>query len=139
MYVSVQAYRSGALSAIEGLDGKVIKGRDIKVRLAVSNSTVKVSHLHQTVSNELLLEAFSEFGEVERAVVVADDRGRSLGYGIVDFTCKAYAMAAIRRCSQEHLLLTKSPMPVLVSEFTQDNEEDGQPDRVIPRNTVYYE
>ena len=123
---------------MESLNGKILHGRDLKVRFAASNSTVKVSNLHPTVSNEILLEAFSMFGDVDKAVVVADDRGKSLGYGIVDFTRKSFALTALRRCSQEHFLLTKSPMPVLVTEFVRDNEEDGQPDKSIPRNSVYH-
>ena len=59
------------------------------------------------MSNELLEEAFSQFGEVESAVVVTDDRGKSLGYGIVDFARKAQAITAIQRCKAEPFLLTK--------------------------------
>lgn len=122
---------------MNGLNGKIIHGRDIKVRFAASNSSVKVSNLHPIVSNELLEEAFSFFGDVEKAVVVTDERGKSLGHGIVDFTRKSFALTAIRKCSQDHFLLTKSPTPVLVTEFVRDNDEDGQPDKTIPRNTVY--
>ena len=47
------------------------------------------------VSNELLEEAFSQFGQVERAVVVVDDKGRSLGRGIVEFARKSSATKAL--------------------------------------------
>ena len=119
------------------LNGKIIHGRDIKVRFAASNSSVKVSNMHLTVSNELLEEAFSQFGDVENAVVVTDDRGKSLGHGVVDFTRKSFALTAIRKCAQEHFLLTKSPMPVLVTEFVRDNDDEGQPDKFISRNSAY--
>lgn len=119
------------------LDGKIIHGREAKVRFAASNSSVKVSNLHPIVSNELLEEAFSQFGEVEKAVVVTDERGKSLGYGIVDYSRKSYAVTAVRKCTQDHFLLTKSPMPVLVTDHIRDNDDDGQPDRTIPKNSVY--
>lgn len=92
---------------MEALDGFNFKGREMKVRFAASNSSVKVGNLHPTVSNELLEEAFMQFGEVEKAVVVADERGKSLGFGIVDFSRKGYAQNAIRKCSEEHFVLTK--------------------------------
>lgn len=103
----LQAYRNEAEDAVEAMDGKNLKGREIKVRFAASNSSVKVSNLHPMVSNELLEAAFSMFGEIEKAVVVTDERGKSLGYGIVDFTRKGFAQNAIRRCTEEHYLLTK--------------------------------
>ena len=77
------------------------------MRFAASNSSVKISNLNPVVSNELLEEAFSQFGEVEKAVVVTDERGKSLGYGIVDFSRKSFAMNALRRCSEDHFFLTK--------------------------------
>lgn len=89
------------------MHGKDINGRDIKVRFAASSCSVKVSNLHPLVSNELLEEAFSVFGEVESAVVVTDERGKSLGYGIVDFARKGQAQTAIQRCKNENFLLTK--------------------------------
>ncbi len=77
------------------------------MRFAASSCSVKVTNLHTLVSNELLEEAFSQFGEVENAVVVTDERGKSLGYGIVDFARKAQAIAAIHRCKNEPFLLTR--------------------------------
>lgn len=92
---------------MSALDGSVFKGREMKVRFAASNSSVKVSNLHPVVSNELLEEAFLRFGAIEKAVVVTDDRGKSLGYGIVDFTRKGFAQNALRQCNDEHYFLTK--------------------------------
>jgi RNA recognition motif-containing protein len=79
----------------------------LKVRFAAGNSSVKVSNLHPSVSNELLEEVFSQFGEIEKAVVVTDERGKSLGRGIVDYSRKGFAQNAIKRCSEGNLLLTK--------------------------------
>ena len=130
-------YRSQAENAVANLNGKMILGREVKVRFAASNSSVKVSNLHHTVSNELLFEAFSQFGEVEKAVVVTDEKGKSLGHGIVDFSRKMFAQMAIRRCTQEHFLLTQSPMPVIVAEYMRDNDEDGLPEKAVPKNNIY--
>ena len=102
-----QAYRGEAERAIANLHGHIIKGRDIKVRFAASSCCVKVSNLSPMVSNELLEEAFSTFGEVESAVVVTDERGKSLGYGIVDYARRGYATGAIQRCKNGQFLLTK--------------------------------
>ena len=83
-------------------------GRQIHVRFACSTSSVKVSNLSLYVSNELLEEAFAMFGPVERAVVCTDERGRSLGYGIVDFYRKSHAQQAISRCRDDFFVLTRS-------------------------------
>lgn len=106
-FIPSQAYRGEAERAVATLNGSMLKGRDIKVRLAASSCSIKVSNLNPVVSNELLEDAFSVFGEVESAVVVADERGKSLGYGIIDFARKAHAVSAIQRCRNGHFLLTK--------------------------------
>lgn len=77
------------------------------MRFAASSSLVKVDNIHPLVSNELLIEAFSQFGEVEEAVIVTDDRGKSKGYGIVEFARKQGAMNAMTRCKNAPFLLTK--------------------------------
>lgn len=51
-------------------------------------------------------QAFSQFGPVERAIVVTDDRGRPTGKGIVEFANKASARKALERCTEGALLLT---------------------------------
>lgn len=102
-----QAYRSEAEKVIVHHNGQTIRGRDIKVRFAASSCSVKVSNLNPTVSNELLTQAFTAFGEVEEAMVATDDRGKPLGYGIVDFARKGQAQAAIQQCRNEPFLLTK--------------------------------
>ena len=104
---SLQAYRSEAERAIAALNGTIVKGRDIKVRFAANSSSVKVDNIHPLVSNELLSVAFGTFGEVENAVVVTDDRGKSKGYGIVDFARKQSAINAIQQCKNGPFLLTK--------------------------------
>ena len=109
----MQAYRSEAEKVIAHHNGETIRNRDIKVRLAASSASVKVANLNPTVSNELLAEAFSLFGDVEEAVVATDDRGKPLGYGIVDFARKGQAMSAIQQCRNEPYLLTKSVLSTL--------------------------
>ena len=88
-------------------NGQRIRTRDIKVRFAASSSSVKVSNLNPYVSNELLAEAFSHFGDVEEAFIATDDRGKPLGYGVVDFARKGQAMSAIQQCKKEPFLLTQ--------------------------------
>ena len=77
------------------------------MRFAASSCSIKVSNLSPVVSNELLEEAFSSFGEVESAVVGTDQRGKSLGYGIVDYARRGSATGAVQRCRNGQFLLTK--------------------------------
>lgn len=132
------AFRSDAERAIASLNGEMIRGREVKVRFAASSCSVKVANINPLVSNELLEDAFSQFGEVESAMVVTDERGKSLGYGIVDFNRKSQAIAAIQRCKAGHYLLTKTAMPVLVTEMIRDNLDEGLPERTLPKNSVYF-
>ena len=103
----LQAFKANAEAAIDNLDGSTRNGRQLHVRFACSTSSVKVSNLSPFVSNELLEEAFCMFGPVERAVVCTDERGRSLGYGIVDFYRKSHAQQAISRCRDDFFVLTR--------------------------------
>jgi proline- and glutamine-rich splicing factor len=64
-----------------------------------------VLHLSPHVTNELLEEAFSIFGELERAVVIVDERGKSTGEGIVEFARKNGFNAAMKRINEGVFLL----------------------------------
>lgn len=81
------------------------KGRALKVRFA-PYSQIKVKNLTPWVSNELLERAFSVFGEIERAIVIVDDRGKSTGEGIVEFCRKPSAQLALRKCTEGCYFLT---------------------------------
>lgn len=88
------------------LDGKLRNGRNIRVRFAPHNSAVRVKNLPPFVSNELLYKAFEIFGKIEKAYVKVDERGKTLGEGIVEFARKPSALAAIRNCSEKCFFLT---------------------------------
>lgn len=88
------------------LDGKLLNGRTLRVRFAPHNSAVRVKNIPPFVSNELLYCAFEIFGKIERAYVKVDDRGKSLGEGVVEFSRKPSALAAIRNCTDKCFFLT---------------------------------
>ena len=77
----------------------------MRVRYAAHTAAVRVKYLNPTVSNELLYEAFSMFGEIERAIVAIDERGKSTGEGLVEFARKPGANAAIKRVNEGVFLL----------------------------------
>ncbi|XP_010884474.1 paraspeckle component 1 [Esox lucius] len=120
------------------LDGKVLKNRPIRIRFATHGSALTVRNLSPVVSNELLEEAFSEFGPVERAIVVVDDRGRPTGKGFVEFANKPAARKALDRCADGALLLTTSPRPVIVEPTEQLDEEDGLPEKLLQKTAQYH-
>lgn len=103
---SPQESRALAEIAKAELDDVPMKGRQLRVRFATHSAALSVRNLSPYVSNELLEEAFSQFGLVERAVVIVDDRGRSTGRGIVEFAHKPSARKAIDRCNDGVFLLT---------------------------------
>ncbi|XP_048848466.1 splicing factor, proline- and glutamine-rich isoform X2 [Brienomyrus brachyistius] len=119
------------------LDDVPLKGRQLRVRFATHSAALSVRNLSPYVSNELLEEAFSQFGQVERAVVIVDDRGRSLGKGIVEFASKPAARKAMERCNEGVFLLTTSPRPVVVEPLEQYDDEDGLPEKLAQKNPLY--
>ncbi|KAG9509237.1 Hrp65 protein, partial [Fragariocoptes setiger] len=128
-------YRQNAEAARAALDYKNYEGRVIRVRLAAHAAAVRVKHLSPLVTNELLEYAFRSFGEVERAVIIVDDRGRSIGEGIVEFARKSSALYAVKKCQQENLMLTRTPRPVLVELVDPRDEEEGFTERQLNRNS----
>ncbi|XP_052440736.1 splicing factor, proline- and glutamine-rich [Carassius gibelio] len=119
------------------LDDIPMKGRPLRVRFATHSAALSVRNLSPYVSNELLEEAFSQFGMVERAVVIVDDRGRSTGKGIVEFSSKPAARKALDRISDGVFLLTSAPRPIVVELLEQYDEEDGLPEKLAQKNPSY--
>ncbi|XP_059810376.1 splicing factor, proline- and glutamine-rich isoform X1 [Hypanus sabinus] len=119
------------------LDDTPMRGRPLRIRFATHSAALTVRNLSPYVSNELLEEAFSQFGQVERAIVIVDDRGRSTGKGIVEFATKPSARKALDRCSEGVFLLTASPRPVIVEPMEQYDDEDGLPEKLAQRNPMY--
>nr|XP_033801057.1 non-POU domain-containing octamer-binding protein isoform X2 [Geotrypetes seraphini] len=120
------------------LDNLPIRGKQLRVRFACHSAALTIRNLPQFVSNELLEEAFSMFGQVERAVVIVDDRGRATGKGIIEFAGKPAARKALDRCADGSLLLTTFPRPVTVEPMEQYDNEEGLPEKLIPKNQMYH-
>ncbi|UYV67238.1 PSPC1, partial [Cordylochernes scorpioides] len=121
------------------IDGIQKDGRVLRVKFASNGAAVKVKNLSPWVTNELLETAFAHFGEIERAVVVVNDRGRPIGEGIVEFAKKQSATAAIKTCTQQCYLLSSCPRPVSVEGLETRDEEDGFPEKMAPRNNPEYQ
>ena len=98
-------YRQNAEAAKAALDGLQRKGRILRVRFATHGAALKVKNLHSNVSNELLEQSFSQFGDLERCVVIVDDRGKPTGEGIVEFARKPGYMSALRRITEGVFLI----------------------------------
>lgn len=130
--------RQTAEAARDKLDCTIYEGRALRVRLAAHAAAIRVKHLSPQVTNELLAYAFRYFGEIERAVVVVDDKGKSTGEGIVEYSRKQSAQYAIKRCQQECFMLTASSRPVLVEAYDQQDEDEGLPEKSINRNAIEF-
>jgi len=128
-------YRENAEKAKRELDGKLHNGRNLRVRFAPHQGALKVKNLGAWVSNELLHRAFSVFGDLERAIVFVDDRGRSKGEGLVEFEKKPSAMEAFRRCTEGSFFLTSSLRPVIVELFDDTDDDDGLQEKMLPKRS----
>ncbi|GAB0090599.1 hrp65 protein [Sergentomyia squamirostris] len=124
-------YHVNAEKAKRDLDGTIRKGKQMRIRFAPNGTIVKVKNLASYVSNELLYRSFEVFGQVERAVVIVDDRGKPTGEGIIEYARKASAMAAIRLCSDRCYFLTSSLRPVVLEIMEHMDESDGYPEKSI--------
>jgi len=130
--------RINAETAKNNLDGQPHKGRTLRVRFASHATALKVHNLGPLVSNELLEKAFTMFGDVERAVVVCDDRGRSKGYGIVEFARKQGATQALQRVNESCFILGRAPRPVTCKPLEQEDDEDGIIEKSLERAPGYH-
>ena len=89
--------------------------------------------LPAAVDNAQLELAFSQFGNVERAIVAATHTGSSAGYGFVDFRSRNHAELAVKLCGEGPFLLAMDPRPVVVEPAWYRDTVDGvshSPDRV---------
>lgn len=130
--------KQNAEAARDALDCSNFDGRSLRVRLAAHAAAIRVKHLSPVVTNELLAYSFRYFGEIERAVVVVDDKGKSTGEGIVEYSRKQSAQFAIKRCQQECFMLTQAPRPVLVEPYDQHDEDEGLPEKSVNKNSIEY-
>ena len=120
------------------LDNMPLRGKQPRVRFACHGASLTVRNLPQYVCNELLEEAFSVFGQVERAVVIVDDRGRPSGKGSVEFSGKPAARKALDRWSEGSFLLTTFPRPVTVEPMDQLDDEEGLPEKLVIKNQQFH-
>ncbi|CAM4795959.1 unnamed protein product [Rotaria magnacalcarata] len=120
------------------LDGYILRGKPLRIRFASQGATVKVKNLSPNVSNELLKEGFEQyFGSVERAVVIVDDRGKSIGEGIIEFEKKPSAQKCLNDCTERCFFITSELRPVIVEPWDIKDDEDGLPEKTLARNQVY--
>lgn len=132
-------YQKNAERAKKELDGTLRKNKPIRVRFAPNATTIRVKNLTQFVSNELLYKAFEVFGQVERAVIIVDDRGKTTGEGIVEYARKSGAMTAIKYCQEKCYFLTSSLRPCVVEVFDHSDQNDGFPEKsIMKKNNEFY-
>jgi proline- and glutamine-rich splicing factor len=132
-------YRENAEKAKRELDGKLFNGRNLRVRFAPHQGALKVKNLGPWVSNELLHRAFSVFGELERALVFVDERGRSKGEGMVEFEKKPAASEAFRRCTEGSYFVTGSLRPIIVEQVDDTEDDDGLQEKLLPKRSAEYQ
>lgn len=130
--------RECAYKAQVALSGKTLEGgRMLKVRPS-PDAAVWVGDLPVIATNELLRQAFSRFGPINRAIVCCDTRGRALGYGLIEFAYKGSATNCIETCTVQPFLLSRTPQPVRVEPFRYKEEDIGLPAKEILGDRFYW-
>ncbi len=125
--------RSSAEKAKRELDQSPAGDRILSVRHVAHPNALKVRGLTPAVTNELLRKAFGVFGNLERAYVLVDDRGRSKCEGVVEFEFKNDANEAFRQCTEKCFFLTASLVPVEVEMFDNHEDHDGFMEKMVDR------
>ena len=132
-------FHLNAERAKKELDGTMRKNKPLRIRFAPNATTIRVKNLTPFVSNELLYKSFEIFGQVERAVIIVDDRGKTTGEGIVEYARKSGAMTAMKYCSEKCFFLTSSLRPCVVEVFDHIDDNDGFPEKsIMKKNNEFY-
>ncbi|XP_045117175.1 hrp65 protein-like isoform X7 [Portunus trituberculatus] len=131
-------YKSNAEKARQELHMKDYKGRQLKIRFSSPGTALKIRNLSTWVTNELLEKAFSVFGELEKAIVITDERGRATGDGIVEFCKKPSANLALKKCNEGCFFMVASPRPVIVEQMALVDDNEGMSEiNINKRNPEY--
>ena len=128
-------YKANAEKALQKLDKMDWMGNVLTVQFSNPSNSIKLRNLSPFVTNELLKVTFNAFGDVEKAVVVIDDRGKPTGEGIIEFNRKSQALFALKHCNQNMLFLTTSPRPVIAEPLVATYDGDGYKERTINKKT----
>lgn len=131
-------FRANAERAKKELDGCMRRNKPIRIRFAPNATKIRVKNLTSFVTNELLYKAFEIFGQVERAVIVVDDRGKTTGEGVVEFARKSGAMTALKYCNEKCFFLTSALRPCVVEVFDHIDDDDGFPERSLIKKNEFY-
>lgn len=79
----------------------------------------------------MLYLTFSQFGEVERAVHIVDEKGKPTGEGIVEFERKNAAQEALSAIRDRVFLMTANSRPLMAELLEPRDEEDGLAERML--------
>jgi len=109
--------RLNVTKAQQALDGTMLGGKSLRLRLVDNGNTIWVGDLTAGCTNERLGEAFSAYGHVSRAVVMCNARGEPYGYGLVEFSDRRAAEKALQVGQQEMVLLGRTPRPVRIAPY----------------------
>lgn len=134
-------YKSNAVKAQVELNNKSINGRELRIRHSPTPGTaLKVRNLSPHVTTELLEKVFEVFGELERVIVLKDERGNSACEGVVEYCKKAGANMAMRKCQESCLYLSASLRPVMVEPLPIADGAEGLGElNINKRDTRYYD
>ncbi|KAK6125149.1 hypothetical protein DH2020_041115 [Rehmannia glutinosa] len=79
-----------AMAAVNALHDTVLEGKKLyvcKFRKKIERSfrSLFVKNLDETITEDILKDKFSEHGKVTSVVIIKDDKGKSKGFGFVNF------------------------------------------------------
>jgi hypothetical protein len=103
----------------------------------VSNSVFFTIELEKNVTHFLKRlvnnNCVYSFAQIERALVFVDDKGKSLGEGIIDFTRKNNAVLAHKFCTEKCFFLTSELRPVITEMGEMCEVDEGLLEMNLPK------
>mmetsp|Transcript_42794 Transcript_42794/g.100301 ORF Transcript_42794/g.100301 Transcript_42794/m.100301 type:complete len:282 (-) Transcript_42794:301-1146(-) len=106
-----------------------VRGLELKVRWALGRAMLFVSDFSPSVTQDVLHEAFKQWGDVVSCRIVhadLEEGGASLGYGFVEYVQRDIAIKVQQLLSDNLFILGNAPRPVRV-EFACVSRADVDP------------
>eukprot|EP00960_Hanusia_phi_P036317 752264-Hanusia_phi.AAC.7 len=91
------------------------------VRRFVKDALLWIGGLDRNITSSQLKDCFTQFGEVCRTRIACDHSGKSLGYGVVQFSKHSSASRVLAVMSQDLFLLPSSSRPIRVEPYAYSN------------------
>lgn len=123
--------QEAADQAIAKLNGMVINGKQVYVGMFIPKkdlqrkfTNVYIKNLPKSMNDGGLKSLFADFGTIQSAVIMKDEKGESKGFGFVNFTAHEDAQKAVDALNGK--VIEGAPNPLYVSRAQKKSERAAE-------------